>query len=1169
MAPTKKTPIDPLSGPRYVLDGRIVTMNGASKVIARGRVYVADGVIRAVRDAAAAAPADFQDAPVIATAGTIFPGLIELHNHLSYNALQLWQVPRIFAHRGQWSGHPDKRRLISQPMSVLASIGGTIEALVRYVESKCLVAGVTTSQGLTLVADAGIQHSYRGIVRNVENTDDPALPEALTRIADVENAAAFAKRLKSAGNASLLLHLSEGIGDIARQHFLRLKLQGNSWAITPALIGIHAAGLLPQDLAVMAENGGSIVWSPLSNLLLYGGTADVKSTKAAGVAIALGSDWSPSGSKNLLSELKVARAFSDRAGGIFSSRDLVAMTTINPARMLKWDTVLGSIEPDKRADFVIIKGRTGDPYEKLLKALEDDIQLVVINGIPRFGTAPLMDKATTALFAAPRPILESRKVGGKAMKFNFVQETADPIVAAVPLAVAEQRLQDGLRNLPDLASGLAVPMLAASLLGVTGAVAASTPVRRWTLELENEPPAQALPGNETLRPLAPAQIEPESSAFGGDALAFNAAAAANLVSMELDALTVIDDSDYFDRIASQINLPVGFAAAVARLHGAPAPAAPDARSIHLPPVADSPAQVEAALPRSLTELRSLRDTLSREERIQLVRQLRLVLEEIYVHLPLKRAAHAIDPLQGLRLLQYSLEEATVGGGNESLDGIAFHERVMTVFTQLRDLHTVYLLPAPYNDLMAFLPFLLERCYKTGNHKDDLEPRPMYLVTKVATSLQHPTFKAGVEVLYWNGMPIVNAIDQNAQRQGGSNPAARFARGLAGMTVRPLGSVLPPQEEWVLMTYRSLDGRILEIRLPWQIRSSTGSVNFEVPPLSARSVQAASGRDASRRQPRRSSRMATLGSLAAFGFDVQMEAVNSARRDLYARAAAKRRRGARPIAVGEDLPTRFPSALRARIVATPRGKFGHLRIFTFSVSDADRFVDEVVRLLGLLPAKGLILDVRGNGGGLIWASEQLLQLFTNRTIEPERAQFLSSPRTLDLARRHAGAPLDLQPWIDSIARSTVTGAVYSEGFPITPAAKANALGRRYKGPVVLITDALAYSATDIFAAGFRDHAIGPILGVDDNTGAGGANVWSYALLQDLFADKEPSLAALPGGCDVRVAIRRTLRVGASAGMPLEDLGVVPDARHYLTRRDVLGSNEDLMAHAAGLLARRTA
>ena len=56
----------------------------------------------------------------------------------------------------------------------------------RYVECKCLLGGVTTSQGIMLNSNAGIQRFYRGIVRNVEQTDDPDLSEAQARIADVD-----------------------------------------------------------------------------------------------------------------------------------------------------------------------------------------------------------------------------------------------------------------------------------------------------------------------------------------------------------------------------------------------------------------------------------------------------------------------------------------------------------------------------------------------------------------------------------------------------------------------------------------------------------------------------------------------------------------------------------------------------------------------------------------------------------------------------------------------------------------------------------------------------------------------------------------------------------------------------------------------------------------------
>ncbi|MEM6403110.1 MAG: S41 family peptidase, partial [Cyanobacteria bacterium P01_D01_bin.116] len=269
---------------------------------------------------------------------------------------------------------------------------------------------------------------------------------------------------------------------------------------------------------------------------------------------------------------------------------------------------------------------------------------------------------------------------------------------------------------------------------------------------------------------------------------------------------------------------------------------------------------------------------------------------------------------------------------------------------------------------------------------------------------------------------------------------------------------------------------------------------------------------------------------------------------------------------------LPGVLQARRVKTNCGIFGYLRIRTFSVDNAESFVNEVIRLVEQLPQDGLIIDVRGNGGGLITAGEQLLQIFTPREIEPEKVQFINTPLNLELCERHAPSELDpsfdLSPWVDTIKQSVQTGAIYSKGFPITSPIAANAIGQKYHGPVVLITDALCYSTTDIFAAGFQDHQIGKILGIDNNTGAGGANVWTHDLLKLLFDLPSPAenspYTDLPQGVGMRVSIRRTLRVGKQAGTPVEDLGVVPDFLHNMTKQDLLNQNKDLINRAAEIL-----
>ena len=85
-------------------------------------------------------------------------------------------------------------------------------------------------------------------------------------------------------------------------------------------------------------------------------------------------------------------------------------------------------------------------------------------------------------------------------------------------------------------------------------------------------------------------------------------------------------------------------------------------------------------------------------------------------------------------------------------------------------------------------------------------------------------------------------------------------------------------------------------------------------------------------------------------------------------------------------------------------------------------------------------------------------------------------------------------------------------PLSEPALVNAVGQLYHGPVVLITDALCYSACDMFAGGFADHEIGRILGVDANTGAGGANVLDHDQLRSEWTNGP--LRALPAGAGMR-------------------------------------------------------
>jgi C-terminal processing protease CtpA/Prc len=548
------------------------------------------------------------------------------------------------------------------------------------------------------------------------------------------------------------------------------------------------------------------------------------------------------------------------------------------------------------------------------------------------------------------------------------------------------------------------------------------------------------------------------------------------------------------------------------------------------------------------DLPTFRETppgVTRTEALLLVEQALVLIEQNYAHLPLKEAMHGVNPIQKLKLLQhrllYSEEE-------ELSNELEFHREMTRIFTSVRDLHTNYVLPAPFNQATAFVPFLIEE-FKEGG-------RRRYLVTRLSDGFESPPFEPGVEVISWNGIPIARAVEINGDRFAGSNEDARRARGVATLTVRPLAVSLPPDEDWVTVEYRTGDGTLHELRTDWLVFTRPGTGDDLAPPRPRDATDAAAG---------------------AYGVDLELHETNRAKKFLFAPDVIDEVE-TEPVTAGafDESPVEGgladlvpESVMEGRSVVTPSGTFGYIRIRRFSMdlnldgeTQVQAMVEKFIELAEDLPQEGLIVDVRGNPGGIIWAGERLLQLMTPHPIEPERLQFVTTPVNLQLCSRNSF----LEPWVDSIRESVRTGSAYSQGFPVTTPESANAIGQRYCGPVVVITDALCYSTTDFFAAGIKDHGIALILGVDGNTGAGGANVWRHDHFLDFFppgVDGSP-YKRLPKRSGMRVSIRRTLRVRKNAGIPLEDLGVVPDLRHDMTREDLLNSNVDLINQAGEIL-----
>jgi hypothetical protein len=496
--------------------------------------------------------------------------------------------------------------------------------------------------------------------------------------------------------------------------------------------------------------------------------------------------------------------------------------------------------------------------------------------------------------------------------------------------------------------------------------------------------------------------------------------------------------------------------------------------------------------------------------------------------------YAVNPVQQLKLLRRRCEQHKPVMAERE-----FFNELLSIFSQLRDLHTNFILPEPFRSNYAFLPFRLERYVTASGER-------AYVVTRVMSPKLwgepiDQSFQKGVIVKAWNGTTIDRVVAANADREAGSNPAARSAKGLSALTIRWLGQSLPPDEDWVDIDYLAEpDREAKSIRFEWKFfQRGCGKAGV----AAATAISCAQRRN-----------------LRAVGMDAKGEAERQIRRFLFKDARKQTPRLAKKMhKVRKWAREVFPAVGNAR---TSCGVFAYVRIATFNVESERKYINEFIRIISKLCQKGLILDVRGNGGGLIYFGERMLQLLTPRPIDPARFSFLNSARTQALTTRHAF----IRPWRNSIAQWVETGAEYSQGLPLLPLSRYNDIGQKYQGPVVLITDALCYSTTDIFAAGFQDHKIGVVLGVDETTGAGGANVWDYSLIAELLHDPQHFPRQHAGSASLRFAVRRVTRVGQNSGVLLEDLGVKVDKIHKMTRRDLLHRNVNLIKRVARILAR---
>ena len=422
-----------------VTNATVITMNAEGRILSPGAVAIQGRDIVAV-DTPAAIAARFQPVSSIDAAGEIvMPGLVNTHTHapmVLYRgladdlALMDWLQKYIFPGEAKTVSPEFVRAGTRLAALEMIRSGTTTYADMYYFEEEIAretrAAGLRGVLGQTIiqfpVADAGTPAA--GLARaeaflKAFASDDlvtPALaPHAMYTLdpATLKAVRAVADRAR----APVFIHLAETEEElkIARQ---RHKMTPTAFLESIGFWGgrtlaAHAVWVSPADIRILARRGVGVAHNPESNMKLASGTSPVTALRAAGVAVGLGTDGAASNNDLDMFEAARQAAFLHklitRDPRAMPASAALRMATIEGARALGMDQTIGSLEPGKRADLIVVSVSSArqtpmyDPLSHLVYATGgSDVVTTIVNGQILMRDRNVLTLDETAVLAEAR-----------------------------------------------------------------------------------------------------------------------------------------------------------------------------------------------------------------------------------------------------------------------------------------------------------------------------------------------------------------------------------------------------------------------------------------------------------------------------------------------------------------------------------------------------------------------------------------------------------------------------------------------------------------------------------------------------------------------------------------------------------------------------------------------
>jgi cytosine/adenosine deaminase-related metal-dependent hydrolase len=377
----------------------------------------------------AGADCDTTSSSVICTEGVIGPGLINAHDHMQYNLLPPWQHDELYEDRYEWRSDGDYWDYRTAYDAVEDDHGC---AIMRLAETRNLVAGTNAVVGS--LSDDCVAGGIRNLDEDwdLHGLDGFEMRYSARTVTDVDEGDAdyYADELASGDLSCVADHVAEGVGGSVvheAEHMIDIGATGRGFA------WVHGTDSDLEELAWLSVTGTGLIWSPRSNLDLYAGTTSAELALRLGVPVAIGPDWTWSGSMSPQHELQCVDEYLTGTGMPLKDSVIHGFTTSSAAEILGLGDQLGSLKAGYAAD-IAVHTWSNTPYRAVIDADPQDVRLVIVDGKALYGDNELLEP-----LAADFSLCEELEVCGDTRSVCVREDSGDPSLQAV-MAELEQAL---------------------------------------------------------------------------------------------------------------------------------------------------------------------------------------------------------------------------------------------------------------------------------------------------------------------------------------------------------------------------------------------------------------------------------------------------------------------------------------------------------------------------------------------------------------------------------------------------------------------------------------------------------------------------------------------------------------------------------------------------------